>query len=47
MGHWSSHLGDVIRGDDFHDHLDELNQLPGLASIFDSNPKWVFPGTTR
>ncbi len=42
VGRCSSHLGDVIRDDYFHNHLDEVNQLLGLVTIFDSNPKSVF-----
>jgi triacylglycerol lipase len=38
----SSHLGDVIRDDYFHNHLDEVNQVLGLVSIFESNPTSVF-----
>src|SRR5262245_33908138 len=38
----SSHLGDVIRDDYFHNHLDEVNQVLGLVSIFESNPTAVF-----
>ena len=42
VGRCSSHLGDVIRDNYFHNHLDEVNQVFGLVSIFDSNPKSVF-----
>lgn len=38
----SSHLGDVIRDDYFLNHLDEVNQIFGLVSIFESNPKTIF-----
>jgi len=38
----SSHLGDVIRDDYFLNHLDEVNQILGLVSIFESNPKTIF-----
>jgi triacylglycerol lipase len=38
----SSHLGQVIRDDYFMNHLDEVNQLLGLVSIFEANPKAVF-----
>lgn len=38
----SAHLGQVIRDDYFHNHLDEVNQLLGLVSIFESNPTTVF-----
>ncbi len=42
VGRCSSHLGDVIRDNYFHNHLDEVNQILGLVSIFESNPKSVF-----
>lgn len=42
VGRCSSHLGDVIRDNYFHNHLDEVNQIFGLVSIFESNPKSVF-----
>jgi len=42
VGHCSSHLGDVIRDDYFQNHLDEVNQVLGLVSIFESNPKTLF-----
>ncbi len=42
VGRCSSHLGDVIRDDYFHNHLDEVNQLLGLVTIFDSNPRSIF-----
>jgi triacylglycerol lipase len=38
----SSHLGVVIRDNYFHNHLDEVNQILGLVSIFESNPTSVF-----
>jgi triacylglycerol lipase len=38
----SSHLGDVIRDNYFLNHLDEVNQVFGLVSIFESNPKTIF-----
>lgn len=38
----SSHLGDVIRDNYFHNHLDEVNQVLGLVSIFEANPTAVF-----
>jgi triacylglycerol lipase len=38
----SSHFGQVIRDNYFHNHLDEVNQILGLVSIFESNPKTVF-----
>lgn len=42
VGRCSSHLGDVIRDNYFQNHLDEVNQLFGLVSIFTSNPKTLF-----
>jgi len=42
VGRCSSHLGDVIRDDYFQNHLDEVNQILGLRSIFTSNPKTLF-----
>lgn len=42
VGRCSSHLGDVIRDDYFMNHLDEVNQILGLVSIFESSPKSVF-----
>ena len=38
----SSRFGSVIRDDYFMNHLDEVNQILGLVSIFESNPKTVF-----
>jgi triacylglycerol lipase len=32
----------VIRDNYFQNHLDEVNQLLGLVSIFESNPKTLF-----
>lgn len=42
VGRCSSHLGTVIRDNYFHNHLDEVNQVLGLVSIFESNPTSVF-----
>lgn len=42
VGRCSSHLGDVIRDDYFHNHLDEVNQILGLTSIFESDPRSLF-----
>jgi len=42
VGRCSSHLGDVIRDNYFFNHLDEVNQVLGLVSIFESSPKSVF-----
>jgi triacylglycerol lipase len=38
----SSHLGDVIRDNYFMNHVDEINHVLGLVSLFESNPKTVF-----
>jgi triacylglycerol lipase len=37
-----SHFGQVIRDNYIMNHLDEVNQLLGLVSIFETNPKSVF-----
>lgn len=42
VGRCSSHLGDVIRDDYFLNHLDEVNQILGLTSWFEANPKSIF-----
>jgi triacylglycerol lipase len=42
VGKCSSHLGTVIRDNYFQNHLDEVNQVIGLVSIFESNPKTLF-----
>jgi triacylglycerol lipase len=42
VGRCSSHLGDVIRDNYFQNHLDEVNQVLGLVSIFESNPVTLF-----
>jgi triacylglycerol lipase len=42
VGRCSSHLGDVIRDNYFQNHLDEVNQILGLVSIFETNPKSLF-----
>jgi triacylglycerol lipase len=42
VGRCSSHLGTVIRDNYFHNHLDEVNQVLGLVTIFDANPRSVF-----
>lgn len=42
VGRCSSHLGSVIRDNYFQNHLDEVNQILGLVSIFESNPKTLF-----
>jgi triacylglycerol lipase len=38
----SSRFGAVIRDNYFMNHLDEVNQVIGLVSIFESNPTTVF-----
>jgi triacylglycerol lipase len=42
VGRCSSHLGDVIRDNYYQNHLDEVNQVLGLVSIFESNPVTLF-----
>jgi len=42
VGRCSSHLGQVIRDNYFQNHLDEVNQIIGLVSIFEANPKTLF-----
>ena len=42
VGRCSSHLGTVLRDNYFYNHLDEVNQLLGLTSVFESDPKVVF-----
>jgi len=42
VGRCSSHLGTVVRDNYFQNHLDEVNQVLGLVSIFESNPTTVF-----
>lgn len=42
VGKCSSHLGTVIRDNYFHNHLDEVNQVLGLTSIFESSPGSIF-----
>ena len=42
VGRCSSHLGSVIRDNYFQNHLDEVNQVLGLVSIFESNPTTLF-----
>ena len=42
VGRCSSRLGDVIRDNYFHNHLDEVNQVLGLTSWFESSPTSVF-----
>jgi len=42
VGRCSSHLGTVIRDNYFQNHLDEVNQVVGLVSIFESSPQSIF-----
>jgi triacylglycerol lipase len=42
VGKCSSHFGKVIRDDYKMNHLDEVNQLFGLAAIFTTSPKTTF-----
>ena len=42
VGRCSSHLGTVIRDNYFQNHLDEVNQVIGLVSIFESSPPSLF-----
>jgi len=42
VGQCSSHLGSVIRDNYNMNHLDEVNQVLGLVSIFETSPVTVF-----
>jgi triacylglycerol lipase len=42
VGRCSSHLGTVVRDNYFHNHLDEVNQVLGLVSIFEASPQSIF-----
>jgi len=42
VGRCSNHLGRVIRDNYFMNHLDQVNQLFGLTSILETNPKSVY-----
>lgn len=42
VGRCSSHLGTVIRDNYNMNHLDEVNQVMGLTSLFETDPKSVF-----
>lgn len=42
VGRCSSHLGSVVRDNYFMNHLDEVNQIFGLRSLFEANPVTVF-----
>jgi triacylglycerol lipase len=42
VGRCSSHFGTVLKDNYFYNHLDEVNQVLGLVSIFESSPPSVF-----
>jgi triacylglycerol lipase len=42
VGRCSAHFGTVLRDDYRMNHIDEVNQVAGLVSIFESNPTTVF-----
>jgi triacylglycerol lipase len=42
VGRCSAHLGQVLRDDYFMNHLDEVNQITALVSLFETNPVSVF-----
>lgn len=42
VGRCGSHFGQVIRDNYFMNHIDEVNLLFGLTSIFETNPKAVY-----
>ena len=42
VGRCSSHLGTVVRDNYFQNHLDEVNQILGLVSIFETSPPTLF-----
>ncbi len=42
VGQCSSHLGSVVKDNYRMDHLDEVNQLLGLVSLFESDPTQVY-----
>ena len=42
VGRCSSHLGKVIRDNYYMDHMDQVNHIFGLVSIFEANPKSLF-----
>ena len=44
VGRCRSHLGTVIRDDYFQNHLDEVNQIAGLVSMFEADPRDGLPG---
>ena len=42
VGRCSSHLGKVIRDNYRMNHLDEVNQVFGLTSLFETDPVTVY-----
>lgn len=42
VGRCSSHYGKVIRDNYFYNHMDEVNQVLGITSLFESSPTTVF-----
>ena len=42
VGRCSNHMGKVLRDNYFMNHLDEVNQVFGLHSLFETDPKTVF-----
>jgi len=42
VGRCSSHFGTVIRDNYFQNHLDEVNQVLGLVSIFEASPSSIY-----
>ncbi|MDO8267080.1 MAG: triacylglycerol lipase [Moraxellaceae bacterium] len=42
VGRCGSHFGQVIRDNYFMNHIDEVNLMFGLVSIFETNPKAVY-----
>jgi len=42
VGVCASHFGDVIRDDYKMNHLDEVNQMLGLTSLFESDPRTLY-----
>ena len=42
VGRCSSHMGNVLRDDYRMNHLDEVNQMLGLTSLFETDPRAVY-----
>ena len=42
VGRCSNHFGDVLRDNYNMNHLDEVNQLVGLHSLFETDPKTIY-----